>query len=456
MGKVIRIILLSLLGLVVISYFVLVYFFQFYFIPGTTINGVDCSFKTPSFVEESIKQNPSIYTLDIEFRDGTQTITGDSIGLLYDYYTGIDEIKSSQNPFLWFELYKEKNYETYRTLSFREELLNRVVDGFSQLNPDNMIAPENPVIEMNDEGEVVATIKEEGNTITDIDGLKERIIDAINDEETYINVEDEGFYAGPEYPVESYSVQRCLEFCNTISNLKIYYIYGDMEIPFSRRQLYDTIVINDTYGTAISKKKTEDVLKRYSWLHDTYDKDRVFRTHNRQYINVHGEYYGWQIDIEQEVDLLYSDLIHERNVSRTPIFSSEGYVYTEKNSDIGDTYVEVDLTNQHVYYYQDGKMTMESDCVTGGLNRRLPTPPGLYYVYYKQSPSLLTGGETPVWVDYWMPFNRGIGLHDASWRWKFGGDIYTYNGSHGCVNLPHSFARDLYYQIEAGTPVVVY
>jgi len=55
-----------------------------------------------------------------------------------------------------------------------------------------------------------------------------------------------------------------------------------------------------------------------------------------------------------------------------------------------------------------------------------------------------------------MPFNGGVGLHDASWRSTFGGKIYVTGGSHGCINLPRSAAETIYNNISAGTPVLVY
>ena len=457
MLKVIRNIVIIILSVLILAYFAMVLLSRYYFIPGTIINGVNYSFKTPVYVENQMKSDPVDYSLELIFRnDKSELITGQNIGLAYDYYTSIMEVKNSQNPFLWFSIYKGKEYTVERTLSFKEEQLDRVLAGLYELKDENMIAPENPVIEMDEEFNIHAIMKEPGTTIKDIEGLKRRIARAIQDEETFIDVDAEGFYALPKFPVDGYKVQSCLDYCNEIADLKIYYMYGDCEIPFTRRMLFDTIKISDTFNYAISLDRVEGVLKRYSYLHDTYGKDRVFRTHSRQYINVTDADYGWEINIEEEADLLYSDLIHKRNVSRTPIFSHEGFVYTEDKSDIGDTYVEVDLTNQMCYVFQEGAMTMSSPCVTGNVNRGNATPTGLYYIYYKQSPSLLTGGETPVWVDYWMPFNRGIGLHDAKWRYKFGDEIYISNGSHGCVNLPWQFSHDLYYIAEAGMPVVVY
>ena len=59
-------------------------------------------------------------------------------------------------------------------------------------------------------------------------------------------------------------------------------------------------------------------------------------------------------------------------------------------------------------------------------------------------------------VDYWMPFNGGIGPHDASWRDTFGGDIYINSGSHGCINLPLEAAEKIYGIINNEMPIIVY
>ena len=86
---------------------------------------------------------------------------------------------------------------------------------------------------------------------------------------------------------------------------------------------------------------------------------------------------------------------------------------------------------------------------------------GIYSIAYKQTDRILRGAkkadgtyEYESHVDYWMPFNGGIGLHDADWRGSFGGSIYKTNGSHGCINLPVDKAPALYELIEKGTPVI--
>lgn len=124
---------------------------------------------------------------------------------------------------------------------------------------------------------------------------------------------------------------------------------------------------------------------------------------------------------------------------------------------VGNTYVEVDISAQHLYYYENLALRFESDIVTGSVAGKHNTPTGVYYLRARQTNQLLTGKNYASHVDYWMPYiGNAIGLHDASWRSRFGGQIYQSNGSHGCVNMPSTKAAALYNMIQVGTPIVVH
>ncbi|WP_405343048.1 L,D-transpeptidase family protein [Ruminococcus sp.] len=126
------------------------------------------------------------------------------------------------------------------------------------------------------------------------------------------------------------------------------------------------------------------------------------------------------------------------------------------DKEVGDTYVEVSLDDQHMWYIVDGDVYLDSDCVTGNYGSA-DTPKGYFEVNAKASPCTLKGDDYTSYVTYWMPFiGGGWGLHDADWRSSFGGNIYKGNGSHGCVNLPPKIAKEMYAVIEVGTPVIVY
>jgi lipoprotein-anchoring transpeptidase ErfK/SrfK len=141
-------------------------------------------------------------------------------------------------------------------------------------------------------------------------------------------------------------------------------------------------------------------------------------------------------------------------VNREPVYFQKAQQYGD--DDIGNTYVEVNLTAQHLFFYKDGKLVLESDYVSGNVSKGLGTPVGTYPIQYKDLDATLVGEDYETPVKYWMPFNKNIGLHDASWRKKFGKDIYLKNGSHGCINMPPDMAKKMYQNIQKGVAVVVY
>ena len=140
---------------------------------------------------------------------------------------------------------------------------------------------------------------------------------------------------------------------------------------------------------------------------------------------------------------------------REPIYSSKAFSFENQTS-----YVEIDTTRQNVWMYVNGDCIVDTPCVTGNYPNR-HTPSGIFFLTYKAENTYLKGtnddgSKYSSHVNYWLPFNGGIGLHDATWRKKFGGTIYKGNGSHGCVNLPLSAAATIYENIDSTMPIIVY
>lgn len=129
-----------------------------------------------------------------------------------------------------------------------------------------------------------------------------------------------------------------------------------------------------------------------------------------------------------------------------------GYVSNKYIKELPDKYIEIDISDQKLKYHNGEEIMLESDVVTGKQNS-MDTRIGMFEIYGKQTARYLMGNS---YVDYWMPFDGGIGLHDASWRNEFGGEIYINSGSHGCVNLPFDTAKEIYENSEVGTKVLVH
>ena len=132
-------------------------------------------------------------------------------------------------------------------------------------------------------------------------------------------------------------------------------------------------------------------------------------------------------------------------------------VQVGEQSDIDErNYVKVSISEQKLWYYKNGKLVLSSDVVTGHKGKH-DTRKGTFRIHGRARNIYLIGKDYKSWVDYWIPIDsRGIiGLHDASWRSSFGGNIYTYDGSHGCINMPYSKVKQLYSSVEIGTLVII-
>lgn len=145
------------------------------------------------------------------------------------------------------------------------------------------------------------------------------------------------------------------------------------------------------------------------------------------------------------------NIVYTVSDSSNNIASKTITIYVEpkyKNS-----YIDISISNQKLNYYEKGKLILTSDIVTGINNG---TPTGNYRVLNKARNINLKGADYVSYVNYWIAFiGSSYGMHDASWRSSFGGNIYKYNGSHGCVNMPYNKVKELYNLVQIGTPVYV-
>ena len=128
----------------------------------------------------------------------------------------------------------------------------------------------------------------------------------------------------------------------------------------------------------------------------------------------------------------------------------------EDSCRIESTYVEVDMTEQKMYFFLDGKQVFDTVVVTGCTSKGMGTPELVCYVYGKYRNTYLRGANYRSFVNYWVPVYGGIGIHDATWRDEFGGELYKKSGSHGCINTPLKRMEELYNMLEKGMPVVIH
>ena len=232
-------------------------------------------------------------------------------------------------------------------------------------------------------------------------------------------------------------------------------------------QLKDWLVKDDS-GKLVKDEKVWDeklweFLDRLAYNTNTIGMDRQFNSTLRGLITVSGGDYGYMVNQVTEHDKLVKDFKKQKKETREPDYYITPYNDQTENDGIGNTYIEADLSAQHIWCYVDGQLVVEGDCVSGDTTTGHGTPTGVFGIMFMLRDTTLRGVmqsngkyEYETKVGYWMPFYDGCGFHDAWWRSAFGGTIYQGNGSHGCINLPVDVAEQLYSYCDDKMPVVVY
>lgn len=278
----------------------------------------------------------------------------------------------------------------------------------------------------------------------------------------------ESIYIRPQVTKDDVELNNLCNLYNQYDKAQITYLFGDEKVVVDWDTIKDWLIIEEGDATLNEELIYEYVIDLAA-KYDTRYYDRHFHTSQGTDIVIPSSEndYGYTIYQDGEFSQLLSDIRSNAPVEREPVYyTTDGNygnpLYYRRNGrdDLAGTYVEVNLTAQHLWFYKDGELVVSSDLVSGCVAKDAETKTGAFPLAYKESPSTLRGEDAAdgyeTEVKYWMPFYDGQGLHDATWRASFGGSIYLTNGSHGCVNLPLDAARRIYENIDAGVAIILY
>ena len=284
----------------------------------------------------------------------------------------------------------------------------------------------------------------------DMDKMKAAVKSALLNQKKQIRLADEDCYKKITVKSDDANLVQLCTTLNAYKDIQITYVFGSSRETLDGLELAKWVTGTNGTEIQVDRDKAVAYVKSLADKYDTYGNHKYKTTSGRDVV-VYGKY-GWKINQTAETDALVEAVKACQTTEREPIYESRGA--THDGYDFGQTYIEVDLATQHLYFYKDGKVIIDSPFVSGNVSKNYTTPPGLFELYYKQKDRVLKGEDYATPVKYWMPFNGGIGLHDADWRSKFGGTIYQTNGSHGCINLPPKVAAQVYENAYKGIPII--
>jgi len=446
-------ILMCLFAVLILVYLAGAFYFMSHFTPNTTINDLDVSGMTEEQAEKLLTDEVRKYVLTVTGREGSGgLITAEEIGLKPVFNGLIGEFMDEENPFTWpVSLFKESVFTSENVVDFDNGELQAYLSALGIFS--NGRPPKDAYLSEYSPEEGYTVVAEDPGTSLIREKAEAAAAKAVESLDRELDFEKEDCYLAPGVFQDDAVLNELKDNLNKFVKVKLTIDYGDTSEVVDGEEIGKWLTVDGTNVT-MDESKVKEYVDHLAKAHDTFGIAREFTTTGGKTITVKGGNYGWWTDRPNTTAALTEAIYKGESGEFKPVYFSEAVVHGD--SDIGNSYVEIDLDNQHVYVYKDGKRVVESDCVSGKVSNGNFTPDGTYAITYKERDAELVGENYTSPVSYWMPFNGNIGMHDASWRSSFGGDIYLTGGSHGCINLPKSKAEEIFENVEKGEAVVVY
>ena len=450
------------------------------FLPNTFENGTSIGGMNVSEATEAVHNNKAVDKLVLEKLNG-ETITIDYSKIDYTYSTAdeLDNIMNQENKALWFvNLLKKSDFTISMKGSYSEDKLKEVIENASF----GVTPSKNAKIVIKDDGFVIEP--EVQGDIVDTEKVFAAAKEAVNNGTEKINLLDADCYKKPT--VVSSDLQERLEDLNKVFNLevKLDFDYTTENLTYDVFKNWVTIKKDGSY--TIDQESVWEWVNSIRSKYDTLNKTRKFKSTLQGTVKIKAQrgadgkfdgIFGYFLDADKTAEAICKALKKGENTTIDPIYwTNGGYTYDTQGkvkrsandekkviNDISqlNTYIEVDLTNQTLWYYKNGKVKHKCGVVSGKPTKERMTYPGIYQLWMKERNKTMKGrtseGSYESNCSYWNYISQNsIGIHDATWQSSFGGDRYKYYGSHGCVGISLSDAQYIYENVPLGTVVIMF
>lgn len=439
-------------------------YFGSHFMPNTKLGSLDASLMSSGEVEQKLSDNLSSYKLTVTGQGFDLTVSAKDMGLTIDSAAVVKQALGSINNWAWpIELMRQHDIteavvSTYNNSGFEQTIVNAVNDFNATAEQ-----PVNASVSYDKTKKSFAVSKESVGTALDASKVLAAADAAVADLSAKVSLTTSELLQ-PTVLSSDTRLTTAAADANKMITADIKLTMGtSTAAEVNADVISEWVVIDDDLKASLDDDAMRSWIESLASKCDTVGTTRTYTRADGKSITVSGGVYGWDIDDDSLVDMV-AEGVKAGTVETVEVpYSSCGAAYNGVGGrDWGNRYIDIDLAEQHVYFYDDsGTCVWESDCISGIPDGTHDTSVGVYWINTMASPSKLIGYENgekiyESTVQYWMPFDgNAIGLHDADWQPGFGGTMYADGyGSHGCVNLPPSAAAELYGLIHSGDCVV--
>ncbi|MDE6129101.1 MAG: L,D-transpeptidase/peptidoglycan binding protein, partial [Lachnospiraceae bacterium] len=437
-----------------------VYYYKRNFFPNVEINGVNCGNLTLQEAADKVQKwyadNYSLKLLDRE-SEALAVVLPPDVQMIFPVEEELSKILEGQDAYRWFIYFFSEEGDT-REIAISPQYdmakLQKLLEQEGLFDVSRGEAPQNAYIsDYQDELKQFVIMPEQEGTVLEQEITIACAAEALAGMQDSINLYETGCFQIAEITADDEQLKQRLEALNRVAGACITYDWNGRQEILDGELIHQWMVL-DGEEIMLDEEQVAAYVAQMAKEYDTYGKKRKFVTTSGLTLTLPSGAYGWKTDRNAETEALIELILSGAVTEREPIYTNQGWVKGE--DDIGNSYVEINLTDQHLYLYIDGELILETDFVSGNVADGNSTPAGVFGLTYKTQNAVLRGPDYETPVNYWMPFNGNVGMHDATWRRSFGGDIYLTNGSHGCINLPLKMAKTIYGYMSAGFPVICY
>lgn len=457
----------AILVVLCIVYAVGAFYFGDHLLPNTKMGTEDVSLQSERQLESEFNGAASNYSLDISGEGFSYKLDSDKISMSIEGGALAKDALKRQNAFAWpIEVFSSHDLSDLLDISYDQAALKKVIDNQVDIyNRDKTPCENATVVYDKDKGSFVVKDEVKGDQL-DEEKVLSKVVECIDSLEKEC-VLSESEIEQPSILSSDERLEGAVEKGNSIASGSIKLVMDgtdDAVATIGKDEIVDWITFSDKdLSVGIDTEAMDSWLSKATEGVNTVGSKRSWTRADGTKCKVSGGSYGWRADIDSLGDTVSSHLKKADFSDVTIKSSKKAATYAGKGKRDWKAYVDIDLSEQKVRYYDDNdKLQHETSCVTGTKGKH-DTPQGVYTIDWRQSPRILKGknedGSTyESKVTYWLPFidARGIGLHDATWRSNFGGSIWKTSGSHGCVNLPPKDAKWFYENLPSHAVVVVH
>lgn len=452
-GKVLEIVILICVLIIILLAVALGIFGNKLLKLGTYINGIDCSFLNITGATEKLTKSMNNTEITLLFAEDKKYTC---LGAFFEFE--ISNMNLLNNIVLEQSLGNDENvtYELENLYTINEDKVKEYLKTLSALKESNMKKPENAYLKYDEENLMVIQVEQYGNDIN-FDEAVSYMIQCLKNGNTTIDFTRITNINPDILSTDEKLISQRDEINKILSTTIKYNMHDGSTYTLDKNIIKDWVKQEDDGYYSIDldaniSEFVEELNNKSMYLLTS----TPFNATGLGKINISfGRKTYASLNTEKEIERIKENIESGETYSFNPIYNSLPDYTNIK------TYVELDLTRQRVWMYVDGNCILNTACVTGNVAGGYSTPVGIYHLTYKTTDTYLEGynsdgSKYKSHVNFWMPFNGGIGFHDAAWRSNFGGRIYMTNGSHGCVNLPYSAAKTLYNNINTSMPIILY